>query len=240
METLSELVRIPLAPADAPPQPLLHASSPTRKGDKGKPLSAVSVRAVAVDSHNSIYCAFSTGRVKIWICVPIKQAQGLHASASASASPLTKESHTFQFLQDLDLPAADPILSLVVSTDCRRLFIGSGGTVVLFISSSSTSSNGTRRGKTRFVEASRFASSSSRLNCVMVFAERFLLTGAQEGQVSLWSVGNKDAPICSCFMSSPVFCGSVISDLSNVQQADGALEENGGISAAVLFGTSNG
>ena len=233
---MTELARIPATkngPADA------TAKSPPK----------VAVTALTIDSNSSIYAAYSTGIVKIWTFT--QNLRPAAASTSSASSPfLTKDSHSFQLVQEIDLSGnpnmheSTAILSLVVSADCKRLLVGCGDTVALFLSSITRSSaNGTKRGKTVFSEVACFPFHKSLISSIALYGDRFLIAVSQDMAASLWSLSSVEAPLTTCFLGSPGFAAALMVDLDTSEVTGGggrALQEFGQITSAVAVGLANG
>ena len=182
--------------------------------------------------------------VKIWSCVPLRNVN----AASGVTAHLGKDSHCFQPMQEINMSneiddiSENKILSLLVSHDYQRLFVSSGKTIFMYLSSTTTSSNGTKRGKTIFVRIAQFPFHTSLVSGMELYSERFLLVVAQDMYVSLWSISTADnVPLLTSYLNSPGFSLAVLTDLNEL--VDGGKKswtESSQINAAVAVGTASG
>lgn len=129
---------------------------------------------------------------------------------------------------------------MVVSSDCKRLFVAFGNIIILYVSTTTTSAGGTRQGKSRFLESAKFLFHADTISSISLFADRFLVSAAQDSYATLWPAGNTEAPICSCFFSSKIYSCGLLVDLSGVDQGVGSWEETGSVTSIAAFGTSSG
>ena len=205
---------------------------------------SISVTAIAVDTLNTVYAAYSNCMIKIWSCVPLRKV----SVASGVTSHLGKNSHSFQLMQEINMlnetddSSENQTLSLLVSQDCQRLFVSSGKTIFMYLCSTSTSSNGTKRGKTLFVRIAQFPFHTSLVSGMELYSERFLVVVAQDMYVSLWSISTTDnVPLLTSYLNSPGFSLAILTDLNEL--VDGGKKswtESSQVTAAVAVGTAAG
>ena len=207
------------------------------------------VTAIAVDTQNKVYAAYSSCMIKVFSCVPLRNNVGV---ATSGTIHLGKDSHSFHLSQEINLlggpleldsnPIENKILSLLISQDCKRLFVSSGKTIFMFLSSTSTSSNGTKRGKSLFLPVAQFPFHTSLICGMELYAERFLVVAAQDMWVSLWSISTTDnVPLLTSYLHSPGFSLAILTDLDElVDGGKKSWSENTQITAAVAVGTAAG